>query len=233
MVGLPPAAGTHYSLNTHEMASRHRPEQDKDFGIREFDVPLKKRKANACFFRRGLTVGGRAPVNDIGNVNLAAVQSDGSQHSVQKLTCAPDERQPLPVLFSARRFADEHDPTGRIAVGEHGIGGTAFQLTALECHESGFQFGETAARCGYRCRVFRTGIDWRLRFGRGFLGRRRYGSLLRRRNWCKQTVDRNVTNRLVGTAINQPTQGGNRFFSGQTGHRVMVYPNLHKIRSGR
>ena len=80
----------------------------------------------------GVAVAGRPPRNHVGDVGLAAVEPDRRHHPVEQLAGAADERQALDVLVAPGRFADEHDPRLRIAVGEHQPRRGVLQRAALE-----------------------------------------------------------------------------------------------------
>ncbi len=72
--------------------------------------------------RLRVAVAGRPRLQHVGDEDLLAREADLLQQLVQQLPGATDERQPLAVLFGARRLTDEHQVGGGVAGAEHGLG---------------------------------------------------------------------------------------------------------------
>ena len=122
------------------------------------------------FLRRRRAVAGRAPRHDVGDVDRGAVEADRGQHAVEQFAGAADEGQALDVFVAAGRFADEHQPCLRIAVGEHQLRGGRLEGAAVESLQNGAQFVERFGALGGGARCHRGGV------GRRRGARRRRGS---------------------------------------------------------
>ena len=109
--------------------------------------------------RRRRAVAGRAPWDDVGDIDAAAVEADRAQHPVQQLSRASDEGQTFDVFVAAGRFAHKHDLRLWVPVSKDKLRGRAFQRAALEGRERDaqiFQSGDSFDRlqrgqgCGVR-----------------------------------------------------------------------------------
>ena len=69
----------------------------------------------------GIAVPRRAALDDVGNVDLVALEANRRDDSRQQLSRAADERNPLDVFVGAWSFADEHQVSLRIADAEHNL----------------------------------------------------------------------------------------------------------------
>ena len=98
----------------------------------ELNMALHERQANSDFAGRRVPVPGRAPKNDIRDVNICSIRSNGCHHFIQELATHTDKGRALAVLISAWRFADEHDLGIRISVREYGVGGSLFKWDSCQ-----------------------------------------------------------------------------------------------------
>ncbi len=106
---------------------------EQDIGVGELDLALDEGQADRDLLRRRRAVAGRPPGQEIGDVDVVlAAQPDGGEHPVEQLARAPDEGQADAVFIRARRLADDHDSSVRVAVGEDQALGGRLQRAALE-----------------------------------------------------------------------------------------------------
>ena len=129
----PAATRLHDAFARRQQRLRRRiAERHQNVRIDQFDLALDERQADLGFLRRRRPVARRAPWNDVGDVNLAAIESDRGDHPVEQLARASDEGQALDIFVASRRLADEHDAGLRVAVGKHQTRGSGFQRAAVE-----------------------------------------------------------------------------------------------------
>ncbi len=149
--------------------------------------------------------------------------------SIRSNNCpaTPDKWQSLPILICAGCFADEHDATRGVAVGEYRVGGKALEFAAFEIRQRLFQLGKRCTGGG----DFFGAFDRRPGHRRSECGRnrapdgsRRLRSRLPRNGWRRgqKPVDGEFADGFIGAGFDQPTQGCKSVFSGQTGHWFMV-----------
>ena len=60
----------------------------------------------------------RAALDDVGDVDLGALQPHGGDHVVEKLAGAADKGQSLGIFIRSRTFADEHEAGVGVSVAE-------------------------------------------------------------------------------------------------------------------
>ena len=141
-------------------------------GFDQGDVSFDEGQANGDLGIGGIAVSGRAPGQDVGDVDIPPIEADRRQHTVQKPPSRADEGHALAILLRARRLADEHQRRLRRAVGENEIGRRLLQRAAVECLESRPQRQKIACRGGDLLRARRRGCGcgpprWRIgRIGR-------------------------------------------------------------------
>ena len=114
------------------MRSAEAPRQTRNSGSASSICRSMKGRQTLRLLGRRSPVAGRAPGNDIGDVDAPAIKPDRSQHPVEQLPRPADERAPDPVFVRSRRLADEHDPRAGDAVGEHELGRGPLQGAAVE-----------------------------------------------------------------------------------------------------
>ena len=76
--------------------------------LNELNLPFEKRAATLSLLQSWRAISGRPPVNHVGDVNQLLVETDGRQHTIEKLARAANERPPLQILIPAWRFTDNH-----------------------------------------------------------------------------------------------------------------------------
>ena len=118
------------------------PEQDHELGRHQLHLALEERPAHLRLLRRGRAVSGRAPVDDVGDVDVRFAQTDGRQHLVEQLAGAADERLAFQVLVAAGRLADQHQPRLRRAAVEAEVLGRRLEAAAVEGGEPGAELIE-------------------------------------------------------------------------------------------
>ena len=129
----PFAAGLHDAVAGRQQGLRRGiAERHQHVRIHEFDLALDERQAGQGLLRGRRAVAGRAPRNQVGQIDGGAVESDRGQHAVQQLAGGADERLALDILVAARNLADHHDARLRIAVGKHQLRGGVLQRAAVE-----------------------------------------------------------------------------------------------------
>src|SRR3546814_19774921 len=74
-----------------QVRGRHATHQQQQLGLQYLDLPCQERRAGGDLAGRRIAVPGRAPVQQVGDVDLAAVEADGRQHAVEKLAGGTDE----------------------------------------------------------------------------------------------------------------------------------------------
>ncbi len=103
--------------------------------------------------RARVAIARRTALQDIGDVDLLALQPDGGQHAVQQLPGAADEGLTRAVLVRPRGLADQHQACLAVADPEDGLGaGLAQAAGAAAGHGRGqglpIQVPESASRAG-------------------------------------------------------------------------------------
>ncbi len=122
-INFPSPARPQNPLKSGQMPNRNGAEQYQKLGISQLNMAVEKGKADGGLFRRWVTISRRAPIHDIRDVNLPAVEPDRREHSIEQLTGTANEWKSLPVLLQPGCFADEHNATIRVSIGKNGVGG--------------------------------------------------------------------------------------------------------------
>src|SRR5271165_4956659 len=73
------------SLDAQERLSARRAETDQELRVGELDLPRDERQAGLGLLQRRRSIARRAPRNDIGDIHLPSIESDGVQHAIQQL----------------------------------------------------------------------------------------------------------------------------------------------------
>jgi hypothetical protein len=90
LVGKPaPARAEDAVLGAEEVLHGGAAEADQDVRVRQLDLALHERLADGDLLRGGVAVAGRAPGHEIGDIDMAAVETDRRQHPVEKLAERP------------------------------------------------------------------------------------------------------------------------------------------------
>src|SRR3546814_865511 len=132
IVGPAPAQLQDAFAAAQQGLGRHATHQQQQLGLQDLDLPLQERLAGGDLAGRRIAVPGRAPVQQVGDVDLAAVEADGRQHAIEKLAGGTDEGLALAVLLAARRLADDHEAGFGVAVVEAEVGRRGLQRAAFE-----------------------------------------------------------------------------------------------------
>jgi hypothetical protein len=101
-------------------------------------LPLEEGAALGRFLGRRIAILRRAALEDVHDIDVAALPAAGFDDLGQELTRAADEGLALAVFVRARRFAEEDDPRPRIADAEDGLLAGGRQLAA---ELAGFHLG--------------------------------------------------------------------------------------------
>ena len=125
-------------------------------GATRLDVPRNEGTEHGDFGGLRLTVAGRAPRQNVGDVNRrrrvwrAARKADGGQHAVKQLPSGANKGAPLKVFLAARRFSEYQHPRRRVAIGKDKVTRTAFEFAMLEPSHRRGKFGQILRRRGKR-----------------------------------------------------------------------------------
>jgi len=133
--------GVEYCLHGRS-AKRH-----DDPGRNQFDLPVQEGQAQGHFLRRRCAIARRPPWHRIGDIDLGSIQPDRRQHTVQQLSRFANKWLALTILFSPRRFADQHDVGVRIAIGKHELRGPQFEPAAIITAQNGLKLTKCLGRC--------------------------------------------------------------------------------------
>ncbi len=104
---------------SEQQLRRGRPQGDDDTRPDRLDLPEQERRAGRDLVRLRVAILRRPALDDVGDVDLLALETDRADHLVELLPGAADERLALRVLVGARPLADEHQVGVRIADTEH------------------------------------------------------------------------------------------------------------------
>ena len=96
-------------------------ERDDHLRLDDVDLPEEERLAGLDFVRLGIPVLGRAALDDVGDVDVLALERDGFDDLRQELPRAADERKALLIFVASRSFADEHQVGFGVADAEHDL----------------------------------------------------------------------------------------------------------------
>ena len=94
-------------------------EADDDRRIDECDLPLQPFAAALLLRKLRVAVVRRTAFDNVGDVDLGAVQINHLEHVVEQLSGRADKRHALAVLLLTRAFANEHDACVFCTVSEH------------------------------------------------------------------------------------------------------------------
>src|SRR3989344_812378 len=96
-------------------------ESDNDFRSDDRKLQLHPWKACRLFTWLRITVTRRAVLHDVCDVDVTALQSDGSEELIQKFARRTHERTPEFIFFLPRRLPDENNGGFGVPLPEHGI----------------------------------------------------------------------------------------------------------------
>jgi hypothetical protein len=100
------------------------------FRLDGIELAKQERRAGSDFVRFGLPITGRAALDYIADVNVAALQAHGFDHLREKFSCSADEGQALRVFIGAGTFTYKHKLSFRISVAEDNFVARAMEFTA-------------------------------------------------------------------------------------------------------
>lgn len=127
------------------------------------DLPEQKRVA--CLNGRRIRGGFGKALGEQGEIDLAAVQTDGGQHLVQQLAGCPAEGGGRGVILPAWPIADDHQADPGVALAENRAGAACMSGAALAVLQFGSQVGKGRGR-----RRWRRGNGGRLSGGKAVVG---------------------------------------------------------------
>ena len=81
-------------------------ERDDHLRLDDVDLLKQKRLARLDFVLLGIAVARRTALDDVGDINVLALEIDRFDDLRQQLTGTPDERNALNVFVAPGRFAD-------------------------------------------------------------------------------------------------------------------------------
>ena len=121
-------------------------------------MAVNERLEHRLFIKAGFAIARRAPRQDIGDVSPGAIEIDRSHHFVEQLSCPTHKGQPLQILITTRRFADEHDIGVRVAITKDQIFGREFEAATVKICECLLQFSQSGGAFGpCRCILHQLG----------------------------------------------------------------------------
>ena len=82
----------------------------------------------------------RTAFENVGDVDVTAVNADGIQIFVKQLAGRADKRNARFILVLSRCFSDEHQAGIRIACSENDVGSGFAELAFLTCFAGSFDF---------------------------------------------------------------------------------------------
>jgi hypothetical protein len=106
--------------------------EDEHLGPHQRNESEHERQARGDFHGCRRAVAGRAPIDDVGDQDTAAVEADRRQHAVEQLPRAADKGPADPVLVRAGGLADDHDGRRRVAIDEDRVRRRALQRATVK-----------------------------------------------------------------------------------------------------
>lgn len=163
------------------------------FWRNQLHLPMEERQAERHFLWRRRAIARRTPWHRIGDIDLGAVEPDGSQHPVQQLPRFADEGLALPVFLGAGGFPDQHDLGFGIAIGKDQLRRPQFEPAAVISAQNGLELferlrasrqgpclGRVSAQCRGRGSGWPFSACWCLRRHHGSPRRRALGKAVDR-----------------------------------------------------
>ena len=148
-VSEPRAAHAHdSSLDAQKGLSRGAAETDQELRVGELDLSRDERQAGLGLLQRRRSIARRPPGNDIGDINLPSIESDGVQHAIQQLPGSPDEWAANSIFVPSWGLADKHDRGAWIAIREHELGCGPLQCAAVEIRHERLERLQIGRCCG-------------------------------------------------------------------------------------
>ena len=125
-------------------------------GADDVDLAEEEGRAGVALFGLGGAVAGGAAFDDVGDVDLFALETHGGDHVVEQLAGFADEGNALRVFVGAGAFTDEHKARVWGAVGEdelvaagvEGAAGAVADIFADELEGGGAVGGGGDGGCG-------------------------------------------------------------------------------------
>ena len=108
------------------------PSSTTTVGDEQLDLACEERRAGLDLLRRRRAISRRAPIDDVGDVDVLFAEADRCEHAVEQLPGAADKGLALQILVAAGRLADHHDARLLAASGEAEVLGRALQRAAVE-----------------------------------------------------------------------------------------------------
>ena len=106
------------------------PKSHDDFWGNYFKLALQIWQEVLLFLWQWITIVWWSILNDIGNKNIAPLQSNTSEHFIQKFTGRPDKWEPLLVFSFTWCFTDKYDICVRITITDYKVLGCLSQIWA-------------------------------------------------------------------------------------------------------
>src|SRR3989344_1240614 len=96
------------TISTHHILHGKTPQCSNDFRLNNFYLTVKKWRINSNFFRKRVTVLGRAIFNYIGHIDILPFNTNGSQKFVKHLPRPPTKGPARLRFIFPGCFADKH-----------------------------------------------------------------------------------------------------------------------------
>src|ERR1700687_4299461 len=120
----------HGIRGAEEKLCRRRAQGHDDLGAHHENLPHQERTAGIALVTLRSPILRRTALHHIADVNVFATNAHGSDHVVEQLSGAADERLSLRIFIRARTLAYEHDSRVRITHPEDDVGASLAQHTA-------------------------------------------------------------------------------------------------------
>ena len=92
-----------------------------DLGLDQLYLLAEITDAGILLCRQGITIFGRTTLEDVCDIHVLALDIDGVEEAVEKLTRSADKGSSRKILLLARCFADEHQIGVSVARSENAI----------------------------------------------------------------------------------------------------------------
>jgi hypothetical protein len=141
-----PATHSAYSLITcQQILSRNSADRENNFRPYQLDLAFQISTARSRLLRPGITVVRRPALQNIGDEYRVPALPDGAQHFVKQLAGSANEWLTAPILFGARRLANNQPVCARVADTEDGVRATLRQVTKSAAFDAALELGPVQA----------------------------------------------------------------------------------------
>ena len=115
--------------------ARLRAKGEDHLGLDGFELLAQERCAGGELFALGRPVVGRVAFEDVGGVDICAIERHGAQHIVEQLSCIVRKCTARGVIFDRRRLTNEEEARVGIAFAKDDVGACLAQAAACAIAE--------------------------------------------------------------------------------------------------